>query len=275
MEQFPRKSQPKKGSLPVSSVDELVTFGQEKPKFKKSKKPRRKEDIDPLVWDDIMSSVYREPQDRYKPGFQNFPEDSHLPDHLMSSNVATNITYEKISKDTIAPTLLWDLPPVGVDPTPSVTPKTPQIPETPIPPSVSPSGQQTRPATADTQVRPSIPLPPPPPSQIETEVRPSIPLPPPLPVQKTEVVPLPPGPGVSNIPPPPPPPMVVRPPPLPPMVVRPVPPAVPRPTRRIVEPPEEDLHSQLFAKILERRSAIEEEPHVPKKDNNNNDDEWE
>jgi hypothetical protein len=256
MEQFPRKSQPKKGSLPVVSVDELMTFGQEKPRVKKSKKPKRKEDIDPLVWDDIMSSVYREPQDRYKPGFQNFPENSHLPDHLMSSNVATDITYEKISKDTIAPTLLWDLPPVGVDPvTPSLTPKTPQLPETPIPPSVSPPPQQTRP-TADTEVRPTIPLPPPSPPQKEMVVRPAIPLPPPLPVQKTEVVPLPPGPGVSNIPPPPP----------PPPMVRPVPPAVPILTRRRVEPQEEDLHSQLFARILERRSAIEDnEPPLPKK----------
>jgi len=283
MEQFPRKSQPKNVSHPVvSSVDQLVQFGQEKPKVKKSKKPKRKEDIDPLVWDDIMSSVCREPQDRYTPGFQNFPDSHNLPEHLMSSNVATNISYEKISKDTIAPTLLWDLPPVGFDPvTPSVTPQ----PETPTPPSVIGANDkpikkedtETRPTvntTAETEDRPNISLPPPTPPYQEREVRPRIPIPPP-PVQKTEV-PLPinippppvniPAPPSVNIPPPPPP---------PPMVVRRVPPAVPRPTRRSFEPKEEDLHSQLFAKMREIRSAVEEEPSVPKKDNNNNDDEWE
>jgi len=202
---------------------------------------------------------------------------------------------KKISKDTIAPTLLWDLPPVGVDPVlcyhPSVTPKTP-LPETLIPPSIiganepqvidtsvsRPGQQQIRPIKKeDTEIRPivhttadteaSLPPPPTPPFQKEREGIPKIPVPPPLPVQKTEV-PLPPGPGVSNIPPPPPPPPVVR-------RLLSVPPAVPILTRRQFEPREEDLHSQLFARIRERRSAIEEEPPAPKKDNDNNDDEWE
>jgi hypothetical protein len=285
MEQYPRKS--KKVSPPVaSSVDELVLFGQEKPKVKKSKKPKRKEDIDPLVWDEIMSSsVCRESQYRYQPGFQNFPENSHLPDHLMPSNVATNITFEKISKETIAPTLLWDLPPVGIDSdTPSVTPVPPATPQTPIP-----ADQTRRIKKEDTETRPTVPLPPSPTQQTDIEVRPTIPppppihrvepeirppIPPPLPVQKenTEVIPLPPvpsgiiGPGVSNIPPPPPPPPVVR-------RTVPVPPAVPRPTRNTRIEPQEDLHTQLYARILERRSAMEDEPPAIKKDNN--DDEWE
>jgi len=300
MEQFPRKSQTKKVSHPVvSSVDELVPFGQEKSKVKKSKKPKRKEDIDPLVWDDLMSSLCREPQDRYVPGFQNFPENPHLPEHLMSSNVATNITYEKISKDTIAPTLLWDLPPVGVNPiTSSETPKTPQIPEPAIPTSDKKIGSNepvTRPSqpkkTEDTrpEERPTIPLPPPPPPVVRPDPPPSVLLPtrrrhpqenihtellrqirelrsdieedPTVPKKDNDSEGMPPG--VSNIPLPPP----------PPPVVRPVPPAVPIPTRRRNEPQAEDIHTELFRKIRELRSDIEEDPTAPKKDNDN--DEWE
>jgi hypothetical protein len=303
MEQYPRKTQPKKTSPVATSIDELVLFGQEKPKVKKSKKPKKKEDIDPLVWDDIMSSVCRDPQYRYVPGFQNFPSNSNLPDHLMSSKVATNISYEKISKETIAPTLIWDLPLVGIDPvpTPSATlqPNPPQIPETPktlsetdrkhqgIYTHVSRSDRHL--PSPDMEDSETTVLPPPPITQKQdTEGRPVIPLPPPLPVQKTEVrhcIPLPPLPSQqesrpSNIPLPPPPPPVVRSPP----------PAVPRPTanrRGVVEPqgerptanrrrvvePQEDLYTNLLARILERRAAIEDEPPTPK-NNNNNDDEW-
>jgi hypothetical protein len=126
----------------ISSIDEILTFGTGN--TKKSKKQlslKKKEDIDP-EWVDFMNNVKRDSRINYVPGYKNCPE-AHLPEHLIASNIATNISLEKKTENSIAPSLYLDLPSVGTEPTPNQStlplppsnPSVPQPPTTPLPPS--------------------------------------------------------------------------------------------------------------------------------------------
>jgi len=251
----PRKlSETKYVPAEIHSVDGLVPFGMGKPKPKKSTKPKRKDDIDPLIWDDLMFSVSRDSQYRYVPGFQNFPESKNIPEHLMPNSVATNVSFEhKVTDDPIAPTLLLSLPAVGISeissepalPTPIDKPPSPekditQLPSNPALPPQMKTEQQTSQqppyATKEEFKKPSPIIISPPEPKLEIESP-----------QQT---------GLKSIPPPPPPP------PKPQPISR-----IQRPSHPTRPPPpkEEDLHSELIAKIASLRAAQEEEPQQQKK----------
>jgi len=262
LEQQPRRLSEVKYMPPgVLSIDELVTFSTEQPKSKKTAKPKKKEDIDPLIWGDLMSSVSRDSQYRYVPGFQNLPATKNIPDHLMSDSVALNVSFqEKFSEESIAPSHFLSLPDVGLPepaiPTQTDKPlsleKTPQQPEPRIPSNDDEALQPpSLPPTPITRI-------PPPPKE---EIKPSsnhIPPPPSLSAQPRSI-PAPPPPPPANIPPPTPP--ALR-------ITRRQPPIRPSPA---VAPVEEDFQTQLYNRIISRRAGIEDEPEEKKKDQDEDD----
>jgi hypothetical protein len=254
----------------------LVPFCIEKPKNKKPKSPKRKADIDPFVWDDLMSSVSRDSKLRYIPGYQNLPEAKNIPDQLMPDTAAINISFDdKNTEGNIAPSYFFNLPDVGVppEPVPSQTDKPvapppseprvaepkmktdePSVPTLPLPTPPAPKHQKI-------DVEPSVPsLLPPPTPPAPKKAEPRIPMPPPTlaqPVQEKLVsppLPIPPPPSVSSAPPPPPP-----------------PPQTMVPQSRIWPDPEprrevpEDFNTQLQKKIEERRKSMKEPKPEPQR----------
>jgi len=295
---------------PYSSVDELITFGQQSKHVKKQRKPNKpyknKDDIDPLIWDDFMSTIKRDPGLNFVPGFNNFPVARNLPDHLMAPNVATNISFfnDKTVDNTIAPTLYLNLPEVGIKDNDKSTLPQPNNQENPVPLSPTPHPNNDSPQLK-IQESPG-PLPPTP-SQNNQPDRSSDRQPQPLPkpsvksptsTKKVDVEicvvpkqpvknpdpqgpasrpvpvppPLPPAPDQNTrpsgfIPPPPPPPC-----PSSSMTVR-------RPARRTEPRPQppptiDDLNAELLKKITSRRVYLEEEPTNNTNTNPQELDEW-
>jgi len=254
----PRKlSESKYVTNAVNSIDQLVPFCIEKSKTKKLTKPKKKEDIDSFIWDDLMSSMSRDSQYRYVPGFQNFPQVKNIPEHLMPDSIATNICFEdNITEKTIAPTLLYNLPDVGVpvsEPVPSQIDK-------PVPPP------QSEPADLQRKAEPEPSLPPPTPPAPKSahfrpeQYQPKLPVPA---VQEKPISPLPiPAPsGVQSAPPPPPPP------PMEPK--QPTQPESQRGGNQRPEPAQEteDFFTQLRKKIEERnrQRRVEREEAAPQR----------
>jgi hypothetical protein len=280
MDSKPRKlSEPKYVPNAVNSIDELVPFCIEKPKNKKPKRKadiaKRKADIDPFVWDDLMSSVSRDSKIRYIPGYQNLPEAKNIPEQLMPDTAAINITFDKNKEGNIAPSYFFDLPDVGVppEPVPSQTDK-PVVPQPSEPRAAEPKMKTDEPSV------PSLPLPTPPaPKQQKIDVEPSMPslLPPPTPpapkpaepripmpppptlaqpVQEKRISPLPIPPPVSSAPPPPPP-------PPPQQMMVPQSRMWPEPEPRREHP--EDFNTQLQKKIEERRKSMKDPKPEPQR----------
>jgi hypothetical protein len=284
--------------LGVKSVDELLPFDEVRRqvrKIRKPNKPKTQKDIDPIVWEDFMSKVVKDPAHRYVPVFQNFPT-SKLPDHLMDTKIAKDVIFtEKISNDFLSPTMVLNLPDVGIssDVNPNTTiqndNKTP-VQETPVAPVTvepKPSDISLKSKEPDTTVK--IPTPPPIKKEDTHPLKPLIstqdpPLPPPpaVPCPKSQTSehpeitltknekPLPPPvpSGNSGAPPPPPP---------PPPVQKPKPPQQPREPRqpkneppRQPTPSEDDLQRELLQIILKRRTDISGEKDNKKEDH----DEW-
>jgi len=258
-----------------SSVDEFVPFGQESKLARKHKKPNRpyknKDDIDPLIWDDFMSKIKRDPGLNYVPEFNNFPEARNLPDHLMAPNVATNIflfNEKTVDNNTIAPTLYLNLPEVGIQdkpnpPQPNILEKPVSLPPTPPPqPNISEKPVSLPPTPPQPNIsEKSVSLPPTPPPQPNLPVPPNIPVPVhpsppklPLPHQDEEFVPTPRRPGLSSIPPPPPLPPVTRP------ALSRTRPSQPGPSQPRPPPsPAPDLFSELVNALSRRRVDLVEE----------------
>jgi len=247
-----------------------------------------------------MSSVSRDSQYRYVPGFQNLPSTKNIPDHLMSDSVALNVSFqEKFSEESIAPSLYLNLPEVGIpEPAiPTLTDKPPSLekttPQQPVDGALLPPPSVPSPTTLplpkpitriplppkEEEINPaSNHFPPPPPHSSSTQPKSVLPLPPPP--KEEEIKPptnsIPPCPSNStqlkSIPPPPPPPPANRPP-----VNRPSATERRRPSTRPspVVPPVVDFQTQLFNVIMARRSGLEDEPKEKKADGGNEDeDDW-